>query len=660
MSVKRIGVFICHCGLNIARTVDVQKATEEIAKYPGVVHAENYRFMCSDPGQDLVRKAIVEKQLDGLVMANCSPTLHEKTFRRLAAGLGLNPYQVEVANIRELCSWPHGHDGDVVTQKAIRIIQATVDRLRNNQPLFPIKVSFTRRALVIGGGIAGIEAALDIANGGYEVVLVEKTPSIGGHMAQLSQTFPKFDYPLGMMSPKMVELIQHPNIKLYTYSEVEEISGYVGNFVAKIRQKAAYLDREKCNGCGLCWEKCPAEAPSEFERGLANRKAIYIPNPQAMPHRPVIDAKACLRQNGGDCNICAEVCPEKVIDFTQAETVIEEKVGAIVVATGYEVFPTAKVVEYPEDPDILDGLQFERLLSLWGPTGGQIKRPSDGKVPQEVVFIQCIGSRDPAHYFPYCSRVCCMYTAKQASLYRQRVPQGQPYIFFMDVRSTAKGCEEFVKKVMEDQRILYIRGRVSKIFRRGDKLVVWGGDTLTGKQLELEADLVVLATAMVPSPDASEVAKKLKIAVDQFGFVSEAHPKLRPVESLTAGIYLAGTAQAPKDIADTVNQASGAASKVLAFLSKEELLHEPTVSYVDEEVCSGCGYCVANCAYEAISLDPKKRVARVNEVLCEGCGACAATCPSGAIQLRNFSAKQLLDMIDVATEEYAFAGAASE
>jgi heterodisulfide reductase subunit A len=253
-----------------------------------------------------------------------------------------------------------------------------------------------------------------------------------------------------------------------------------------------------------------------------------------------------------------------------------------------------------------------------------------------------------------------MYTAKQASLYRQRVPQGQPYIFFMDVRSTAKGCEEFIKKVMSEQRILYIRGRVSKIFRQGDKLVVWGADTLTGNELELEADLVVLATAMVPSPDATEVAKKLKIAVDQFGFVSEAHPKLRPVESLTAGIYLAGTAQAPKDIADTVNQAGGAASKVLAFLSKEELLHEPTVSHVDEEVCSGCGYCVANCAYEAISLDPKKRVARVNEVLCEGCGACAATCPSGAIQLRNFSAKQLLDMIDVATEEYAFAEAAAE
>ena len=648
---KRIGVFVCHCGLNIAGSVDVEMVVETIKDYPGVVHAENYIYMCSDPGQDLVRKAIREKGLNGLVMSNCSPFLHERTYRNLAASEGVNPYLCEVANIREHCSWPHAHDKEIATKKAIAIIKATIEKVSRNISLTPMVVPLTKRALVIGGGIAGIQAALDIADGGYEVVLVERSPAIGGHTTQLSGTFPTLDRPPCLLAPKMAEVFAHPNIKLYTYAEIEEVSGYVGNFTVKIKKKPSYINDEKCDFCGLCLEKCPVNVPDEFDRGLTQRKAIFIDN-QAVPKKTVIDPGNCLHFNDGECRACEEVCPTKAIDFSQEEVFVEQEVGAIIVATGYDLFPRERISEYAEDPDVIDGLQFERILSPSGPTKGEVRRPSDGKVPQEVVFIQCVGSRNPEHGVIYCSRVCCMYTAKQAVLYRRAVPQGQAYIFYMDIRSDAKGYEEFVKTAVEEGNILYLRGRVSKVFRDGDKIKVWGVDTLTGKNIEIAADLVVLALGIVPSPGAKEMARKLNIISDEYGFLTEAHLKLRPVETLTSGIYLAGTAQWPKDLPDTVSQASGAASKVLSLFSRKELLHEPTVASVDEEVCSGCGYCASVCAYKAIEIDPRRRVAVVNEAVCEGCGACAATCPSGAIQHKNFTFRQFFEMIDVETGAY--------
>ena len=648
---KRIGVFVCHCGLNIAGSVDVERVVEVIRDYPCVAHAEHYIYMCSDPGQELVRKAIGEKSLNGIVMANCSPFLHERTFRNLSASEGVNPYCCEIANIREHCSWPHAYDKELATKKAIAIIKATVEKVRRNISLTPMVVPLTKRALVIGGGVAGMQAALDIADGGYEVVLVERSPTIGGHAIQLSGTFPTLDRPPCLVAPKMAEVANHPNIKLYTYAEIEELSGYVGNFTVKIKRKPFYIVDEKCDLCGLCLEKCPASSPSEFDRGLSQRKALYL-SPQAVPQKLVIDPGSCLHFNGDQCRACEEVCPTKAIDFLQQETIVEEEVGAIIVATGYDLFPRERIGEYAEDPDVIDGLQFERILSPSGPTGGEVRRPSDGKVPQEVVFIQCVGSRDPEHGVPYCSRVCCIYTAKQAVLYKRAVPQGQAYIFYMDIRSDAKGYEEFVQRAMEEDRVLYLRGRVSKVFRDGDKIKVWGVDTLSGKSIEVSADLVVLATAMVPSPGAKEIARKLNIISDEQGFFTEAHLKLRPVETLTSGIYLAGTAQWPRDLPDTVSQASGSASKILSLFSRKELLHEPTIASVDEEVCSGCGYCVSICAYRAIELDTRRRVARVNEAVCEGCGACAVTCPSGAMQHKNFTARQFFEMIDVATGAY--------
>jgi heterodisulfide reductase subunit A len=652
MKEKRIGVFVCHCGLNIAGTVDVEKVTEQIKGYPGIAHAEHYIYMCSDPGQELVRKAIREKALDGIVISSCSPSLHERTFRNLVASEGMNPFYCEIANIREQCSWPHSSDKDTATKKAVVIIKAVIEKLRRNISLVPMVVPLTKRVLVIGAGIAGMQAALDIADGGYEVVLVERSPAIGGHVTQLSGTFPTLERVSGLVAPVMERVASHPRIRLYTYSEVDSVSGYVGNFRVSIRRKASFVDEKKCDYCGLCLTSCPVTVPSEFDLGLSRRGAIYIPFPQAVPPRPVIDRETCLHFNGDQCQACAQVCPTQAIDFQQKDTLVEEQVGAIIVATGHELYPRDGIGEYALDPDVLDGLQFERILSDSGPTAGEVRRPSDGKVPRQVVFIQCVGSRDPEHGVPYCSRVCCMYTAKQAMLYKQAVPDGQAYVFYMDIRSDAKGYEEFVKKVVDEQRVLYLRGRVSKVFREGEKLKVWGADTLTGKSIEISADLVVLATAMVPSPAVRELARKLNIIVDAHGFVTEAHIKLRPVETLTAGIYLAGTAQWPRDLPDTISSASGAASKILSLFSRKELLHEPTIATVDSEVCAGCGQCVAICAYKAIELDPKRRVARVNEALCEGCGACVVACPSKAMQHKNWTPKQFFEMIDIGTSEY--------
>ncbi len=649
---SRIGVFICHCGLNIAGTVDVKKVAKLLSNYSGVVCSTDYMYMCSDPGQDMIKKMVKEKKLDGVVVAACSPTMHETTFRNTIASVGLNPYKIEIANIREQCSWVHQDNKERATEKAVKIIEATVEKVKLNKPLAPLSVPITKRALVIGGGIAGIQASLDIADSGYEVILVEKNQSIGGHMLQLSETFPTLDCPQCIATPKMVQVGQHPRIKLLAYSEVEEVSGYVGNFKVKIRRKASFVNWDKCTGCGLCMEKCPVRVPSEFNELLAKRKAIYTLFPQAVPNKPVIDSSNCLYFTKGKCRVCEKNCSLKAINFKQRDSLVEEKVGAIIVATGYDLMNKAEVGEYGygKYKDVIDSLQVERLLAPAGPTEGIPYRPSDGKIPKEVVFIQCVGSRDPEHYYPYCSKICCMYTVKQAMLYKHAVPDGQAYVFYMDIRCNGKGYEEFLQRGIEEDRILYLRGRVSKIFKDGDKIKVWGADTLTGRKIEISADLVVLAMAMVPSKGAKKLADKLRLATDDYGFLTEAHPKLRPVESLTAGYFLAGAAQAPKDIPETVAQASGAASKVDSLFSKDELYHEPIIANVDEEVCAGCGICEVLCPYSAIEIDKQEKVAKINPALCEGCGTCCAACPSGALELEGFRRKQILSMIKVFAE----------
>ncbi|MCK4574933.1 CoB--CoM heterodisulfide reductase iron-sulfur subunit A family protein [candidate division WOR-3 bacterium] len=650
---SRIGVFICHCGLNIAKAVDMEKATQESRKIPGVIYATNYMYMCADPGQAMVEETIKKEHLDGIVIANCSPTLHEVTFRNVAERAGMNPYRCEIANIREQCSWPHEHEGkEYATEKAIKIIKMTVNKLVNDDSLLPALIPITKRALVIGGGIAGIQTALDIADGGFEVILVEKSPSIGGKMIQLSETFPTLDCPQCIETPKMVSCGQHSNIKIYAYSEVEEVNGYVGNFNVRIKQKASYIDREKCNGCGECMEKCLTYVDSEFDLGLIKRKAIYTPFPQAVPNLPVVDREHCGHFTTGLCRICQAICPKEAIDFNQEDTFVEEEVGAIIVATGFDLMPNEKIKEYVNDPDVVNGLEFERLLCPSGPTNGLPVRPSDWTIPKDVTFISCAGSRDPEHGVAYCSRLCCMYLIKQAMLYKHAVPDGQAYIFYIDIRSNGKGYEEFVQRAKEEDNVIYLRGKVSKIARENGKLKVWGVDTLTGEQVELMTDMVVLATAMIPSEGSDELARKLRLSTDQYGWFQEAHLKLRPLETLTSGIYIAGVSQFPKDITDAVSQASGAAAKVLALFSQDEIHGNPVIAHVDEEICAGCGTCEKICEYSAVEIDPIRNVAVVNEALCEGCGACAGACPSGAMQHKNFTTKQIFDMVGVATEKY--------
>ena len=655
---SKIGVFICHCGENIGATIDCEKVAAEAAKFDGVAFATDYKYMCSDPGQSLIRKAIEEQKLDGVVVAACSPRMHEPTFRRACSEAGLNPYLCEMANLREHCSWVH-EKGEPTTAKAIDIVRGLVEKVKRNKPLKPIEVPITKKALVIGGGIAGIQTALDIADAGFEVDIVEKSPTIGGHMSQLSETFPTLDCSQCILTPRMVEVAQHPNIKLYTYAELEHLDGFIGNFKATIRLKAKSVDEKICTGCGLCTTKCPQKRiPSEFNAGLGLRTAIYVPFPQAVPNKPVIDKKHCNYYKRGKCKICEKTCPTGAICFDKEDEFVTEDIGAVVVATGFNVLGTEFFPEYGYGryKDVITGLQFERLASASGPTSGEIRRPSDGTMPKKIVFIACAGSRDPAKGIHYCSKICCMYTAKHAMLYQHKVHGGESYVFYMDIRAAGKNYEEFVRRAIEDDGVNYVRGRVARVYEKDGKLIVKGVDTLMGaKPVEIEADMVVLATAGVSNEGAEELAQRLHVSYDPYKFFAEAHPKLKPVETNTAGIYVAGACQAPRDIPETVSMASGAAAKVAALFSSDKLVREPLIAVVNRmappvySTCVGCFMCQTACPYQAIEREEikdrggnvVKTVARVNPGLCQGCGTCVAFCRSKSIDIQGYSNDQM-------------------
>ncbi|NUN01494.1 MAG: CoB--CoM heterodisulfide reductase iron-sulfur subunit A family protein [Bryobacteraceae bacterium] len=646
---SRIGVFTCWCGENIARTVDVAAVAKAIAAMPSVRCSIDYKYMCSDPGQAQIRAKIESENLTGVVVAACSPHMHLKTFRRAASAAGLNPYMVEMANIREHCSWVH-HDRVEATRKAIDIIRMSVEKVRHNRPLEPIRVPVHRRALVIGGGVAGIQAALDIADAGYEVVMVEREPSIGGKMAGLSETFPTLDCSQCILTPRMVEVGQHPRIRLYTYSEVETVDGFIGNFRVGIRKKARYVDIDKCNGCGDCWSVCPLKRiPSEFDYGMGFRRAIYVPFPQAVPARPVIDRNTCAKLIRNGCGLCAKKCQRGAIRFDDQDEVVEEQVGAVVVATGYSLWKNGYgEYGYGKFKDVIDGLQFERLVSASGPTNGELKRPSDGREPKTIVFISCVGSRDPAKGVSYCSKICCMYNAKHAMLYRHKVHDGQAHVFYMDIRAGGKGYDEFVRRAIEQDGAHYHRGRVSKITEENGKLIVRGADTLAGIPLTVEADMVVLASAMRPAPGVEALAQKLNAGCDEHGFLLESHPKLRPVETNAAGVFICGAAHGPKDIPESVAQASAAAAKVSVLFSKEELNREPEIARIDERTCAACFACLEACPYHAVEKVQlrDKMTARVNSGLCMGCGTCVAVCRSKSVDIDGYSEEQVYSMVE--------------
>ena len=655
----RIGVFVCHCGTNIAATVDIDRVVAAAAKEPGVVHAEDYQYMCSEAGQLKVREAIKEKQLTGIVVCSCSPRMHENTFRQAAQRAGLNPYMVEIANIREHCSWIH-KDREEATEKAIILARAAIAKVMLNAPLTAGTSRVVKRALVIGGGIAGIQTALDIAEAGYKVDIVEKTPSIGGRMSQLDKTFPTLDCSDCILTPKMVEAAAHENITIYTYSEVEKVTGFVGDFHVEIRKKARSVDMSKCTGCGVCQEKCPSKkAPNEFNRGLDKRSAIYTPFAQAIPNVPVIDREHCIKFKTGKCGVCAKVCQAGAIDYEQKDEIITENYGAIVVATGFDTIKLDKYDEYAynQSPDVITSLELERIMNAAGPTKGHLERMSDHRAPKSMVFIQCVGSRCADNRGKsYCSKICCMYTAKHAMLIRDKYPDLDVTVFYIDVRTPGKNFDEFYRRAVEEYGVHYIKGQVGKVAPQGDKLPVQGVDLLDNKRILMETDMVVLATAIEPNPDVRKIATMLTASIDTNNFLTESHAKLRPVESPTAGIFLSGVCQGPKDIPETVAQAGAAAVKVVGLLAKDHLVTNPCVAKSDTLLCNGCSSCEKVCPYGAISYEEQevndhgiretRRVAVVNSALCQGCGACTVACPSGAMDLQGFSNRQILAEVD--------------
>jgi heterodisulfide reductase subunit A len=643
----KVGVYVCHCGVNIAGVVDVEDVRDYAKNLEGVVVSKDNKYMCSAPGQQEIKDDIKNEGINRVVVACCSPRMHEPTFRLAAKEGGINPYLVDIANIREHCSWVHMREPEKATEKAKDLVRMSVARARLITPQENPKVPVKKKALVVGGGVAGIQASLDLADQGFKVYLVEKSPTIGGKMAQLDKTFPTMDCSACILTPKMVDADRHPNIELLTYSEVKAVNGFIGNFTVKVEKKPKFVKEEECTGCGLCAENCPIEVPSEFNYGLGARKAAYVPFPQAVPLIHTIDMDACV-----GCGMCENVCDADAIDFDQEPEIVTLEVGTIIVATGYEIFDATRKEEYGYGryDNVINAMEFERLINASGPTGGKLLRPSDGKEPHSIGFIQCVGSRDEKTN-QYCSRVCCMYAIKNARLYKEKHPEAEVFIFYMDIRAFGKGYEEFYKISQDEYGIRFIRGRPSEVVQDPDtkNLVVRVEDTLLGEPLEVDLDLVVLSVGLEPPRDIEDISQLFRISRGADGFFLEAHPKLRPVDTLTDGVYLAGTCQGPKDIPDTVAQASAAAARAAIPMAKGEVEVEAIVAEVEPDKCIGCRICEKVCDFGVIEI--KERKATINEALCKGCGACAGACPTGAMQIRHFRDEQIYAQIDAAFEE---------
>jgi heterodisulfide reductase subunit A len=651
---NRIGVYVCHCGSNIAGTVDVADVSQwagEKLKDRGVIIARDYKFMCSSLGQELIEKDIKELGLTRVVVAACSPHLHENTFRTACARAGLNPYLCELVSIREQVSWVH-NDKAAATAKSKAVISGGVERILHNEPLEPLHVPINPATLVVGGGIAGIQAALEIADGGFPVYLVEREPSIGGHMAQFDKTFPTLDCAACILTPRMVSAGTHPHITLYSYSEVTHVDGYVGNFTVTIRKKARYIDEEECTGCAICQEKCPKKVIDEvYEAGLGYRKAVYTPFPQAVPKFPVIDRPNCTYFQKGTCRACEKFCPTHAIDFNQEDETITVQVGNIILATGYDLFDPRKVTQYGYGrlANVFTSLEFERLTNAAGPTNGNIVLRDGVTTPKSVGIIHCVGSRD-RNFNNYCSVICCMQGLKFAHLVKERTG-ATVYNFYIDMRTAFKSYDEFYQRVLEEGT-LFVRGKVAEVTDAArlpgeeGKLIIQVEDTLAGKQRRIPVDMVVLSAALEPRHDAKEVAKMFGISCSSDGWAIEKHPKLDPVATMTEGVFISGCVTGPKDIPSSVSQGAAAAARVLGRIQQGEIALEPIRASVDETKCSGCRICNDLCPFNAILFHEDRMVTEINPALCQGCGTCVAACPAGAISSTGFSNEQVLAQID--------------
>ncbi|MFA5395475.1 MAG: CoB--CoM heterodisulfide reductase iron-sulfur subunit A family protein [Methanomicrobiales archaeon] len=661
----RIGVFLCHCGTNIAGSINIEEVKNYAKTLDGVVIADEYQYMCSTPGQSKIIDAINENNLNGVVVAACSPRLHEPTFRMATQEGGLNQFRFEMANIRDQNSWVHMHDLEGATEKAKDQVLIAVAKARMLEDLQPKSVPVEHAALVLGAGVGGMQAALDLANAGIKTYLVEKLPTIGGRMSQLDKTFPTLDCSQCILTPKMVDVGRHPLIELRTYTEVEKVEGYIGNFTITLRHKArGVLDPDQaaaraaatgilgtgCNGCGDCDAVCPVIKPNPFEMGMAPRKAIYIYHAQVMPLQYTIDFDACVK-----CGLCVDACgsEKNAIDLEAVDTFEEIKVGTCILAIGFDLIPIEEKREwgYKQYDNVITGLEFERLICASGPTVGHLIRPSDGKTPMKIGFVLCAGSRDNTGGVnkAYCSRFCCMYSLKHAHQIMEKIPGAVPYLFYMDIRSFGKMYEEFYYRI-QNEGAKFIRGRVANILEDPitKNLIVNTEDTLLGRPVAMEMDMVVLAAAVQPKPEAEHIRQMFGVSKSQDGWLLEAHPKLNPCGTTTAGIYLAGVCQGPKDIPDTVAQAEGAASAASIPIHMGEVQLEPYFAMCMEDLCAGCGMCLNQCPYGALDLIEKngRTVMEVTEAKCKGCGTCGGFCPGGAIKMQHFTSPQICAQID--------------
>ncbi|MEW6105665.1 MAG: CoB--CoM heterodisulfide reductase iron-sulfur subunit A family protein [Bacillota bacterium] len=645
----RIGVYVCHCGLNIAGVVDVVAVRESASSLDGVVIARDNKYTCSEVGQKTIADDIREFGLDRVVIASCSPRLHEKTFRALLEKCGMNPFLLEMANIREQCSWVHSGDSEAATEKAKALVRSAVARARLLTPLLRSEGRVVPKVMVVGGGVAGISAALYLGNMGIKTYLVERQPSIGGHMAMLDKTFPTLDCSLCILSPKMVEVAENENIEVLSYSEVEKVEGQVGDFRVQVRRKARYVDEDKCVGCGDCAAKCPVRVPDEFNRDMGERKAIYIPFPQAIPPAYVIDAEHCRYLTQGKCRVCEKVCERGAVVFDQTDRVETIEVGAIVVATGFQPYDASKKPQYGYGryPNVITSLDFERIICADGPTHGKLKRPGDQATPKRIAFIQCVGSRDEHRLDgagAYCSRVCCMITAKQAFMIKEKYPDSEVYVYYTDMRTAGKGFEEFYQRG-RGEGIVFVRGKPGEVREEEDgSLRITSEDIDSGCILDLSFDMVVLAVGLAPPEGLVELAQRLNLSRSADGFLLEGHPKLRPFETSIDGIFLAGCVQFPKDIPDSVAQAGGAAAAAAATCSRQKIEMDPLGPVIDEDLCIGCRLCEMLCPYGAIKVEKTDRgyKARSIEVACKGCGVCGASCSARAITMKHYSNDQIV------------------
>ena len=652
----RIGVYVCHCGLNIAGSVDCAEVAKFAATLPHVVLAQDNRYTCSDQGQAGIQKDIKEKKLNRVVVASCSPRLHEPTFRKTCEDAGLNKYLFEMANIREHCSWVHLYDRKAGTEKAKDLVKMAVAKATLLQPAEEIEVPITRKVLVIGGGVAGIQAALDLADTGYKVYLVEKEPSIGGMMARIDKTFPTMDCSICILAPKMSDIGHHPNVELLTNSEVSEVKGYIGNFHVKVLKKARYVTKD-CTACGECVKVCPIVTANEFDVGLATRHGIYTPFAQAVPSTYIIDMNLCLNKDGVVvCDKCIKACERQAIKFEMKPEIQETEVGTIVVATGADVFDPSVIPDYGygKFPNVITSLEFERLINAGGPSGGHLIRPSDKQIPKRVAFIQCVGSRSEKTGKPYCSNVCCMNTIKDSLLIKEHWPDTEIYVFYVDIRAYGKGFENLYKRARKEG-VVFIRGLPAEIRedKRTRNLWLIGENTLKSELYRTNADMVILSIGLEARKDSETIQRLLTLSRNQDGFFLEAHPKLRPVDAATGGIFFAGCAESPKDIKDSVTQASAAAARAGILMAKGKVTVEAITPIAYPEKCKACGLCVKVCPYNALILDKEKKRVAVIEAACGGCGTCAAECTFGALTQSHFTDEQIIAQIDAITEHDA-------